>query len=106
MAGRELITLLIIFGGVGLLIQFSGLKIWHAVLVLVAVFISLFQLRGRRCTSSCPAYQGYSAIRPRKEKQPLETRRPFPAATAQPPGSTAPGRRHQGQDRQRSADRR
>lgn len=38
MAGREVLTLLIIFGGVWLLIQFSGLKIWHAVLVLVAGF--------------------------------------------------------------------
>jgi hypothetical protein len=38
MAGRELITLLIIGGGVWLLIQFSGLRVWHAVLVLVAGF--------------------------------------------------------------------
>jgi hypothetical protein len=38
MAGRELITLLIISGGVGLLIRFSGSKIWHALLALVAGF--------------------------------------------------------------------
>jgi hypothetical protein len=38
MATRELVTLLIIFGGVGLLIHFSGLKIWHAAFVLVAGF--------------------------------------------------------------------
>jgi hypothetical protein len=35
---RDLVTLLVIGGGVWLLIQFSGLKIWHAVLVLVAGF--------------------------------------------------------------------
>jgi hypothetical protein len=70
MVTRELVTLLVIFGGVGLLIHFSALKAWQAVLVLVAGFISRFRLRGRRCTSSCPASRGYSAIRPRKEKSP------------------------------------
>jgi hypothetical protein len=34
---RDLITLLVI-GGVWLLIQFTGLRIWHAALVLVAGF--------------------------------------------------------------------
>jgi hypothetical protein len=38
MTPRDLITLLIIGGGVWLLIQFTGLKFWHAVLVLAAGF--------------------------------------------------------------------
>lgn len=38
MTPRDLITLLVIAGGVWLLVQFTGLKIWHAVLVLAAGF--------------------------------------------------------------------
>ena len=38
MAAREIVTLLVIAGGVWLLIQYAGLKAWHAVLVLVAGF--------------------------------------------------------------------
>jgi len=38
MTSRDLITLLIIGGGVWLLIQFTGLKIWHALVVLAAGF--------------------------------------------------------------------
>ena len=38
MTPGDLITLLVIGGGVWLLVQFTGLKIWHAVLVLAAGF--------------------------------------------------------------------
>jgi len=38
MATGEVVVLLVIAGGVWALIQFTGLKIWHAVLVLVAGF--------------------------------------------------------------------
>jgi hypothetical protein len=38
MTPGDLITLLVIAGGVRLLVQFTGLKIWHAVLVLAAGF--------------------------------------------------------------------
>jgi hypothetical protein len=38
MTSRDIITLLVIGGGVVLLIQFTGLKIWHALLVLAAGF--------------------------------------------------------------------
>lgn len=38
MTARDLITLLVIGGGVWLMVQFTGLKIWHAVLVLAAGF--------------------------------------------------------------------
>ncbi len=38
MTPGDLITLLVIAGGVWLLVQFTGLKIWHAVLVLAAGF--------------------------------------------------------------------
>jgi hypothetical protein len=38
MTPRDLVTLLVIGGVVWLLIQFTGLKIWHAVLVLIAGF--------------------------------------------------------------------
>jgi hypothetical protein len=35
---RELVTLLILGGGLWALIQFTGLKFWHAVLVFCAAF--------------------------------------------------------------------
>jgi hypothetical protein len=35
---RELVTLLILGGGLWALIQFTGLKFWHAVLVFGAAF--------------------------------------------------------------------
>jgi hypothetical protein len=38
MTPRDLITLLIIGGAVWVLIQFTGLKIWHAAAVLIAGF--------------------------------------------------------------------
>jgi len=38
MTTRDLITLLVIGGGVWLLVRFTGLRIWHAVLVLAAGF--------------------------------------------------------------------
>ena len=38
MTARDLITLLIIGGGVWLLVQFTGLKIWHALLIIAAGF--------------------------------------------------------------------
>jgi len=38
MATRELIPLLIIGGGVFLLCHYGGLKLWHAVLVLIGGF--------------------------------------------------------------------
>ena len=38
MTAGDLITLLIIGGGVWLLVQFTGLKIWHAAAVLAAGF--------------------------------------------------------------------
>lgn len=38
MTPMDLITLLVIGSGVWLMVQFTGLKIWHAVLVLAAGF--------------------------------------------------------------------
>lgn len=38
MTARDLITLLITGGGVWLLVQFTGLKVWHALLALAAGF--------------------------------------------------------------------
>ncbi len=56
MTAREIVTLLVITGGVWGLIQFTGLKIWHAALVLVAGFTSRCRRPARKSTSSCSAY--------------------------------------------------
>jgi hypothetical protein len=64
MTPGDLITLLVIAGGVWLLVQFTGLKIWHAVLVLAAGFYLALSPSARTCTSSCPGSRDCSATRP------------------------------------------
>lgn len=47
---RELLTLLITGGGVWLMVQFAGLKFWHAVLVFAAGFYLATTIAGTQVT--------------------------------------------------------
>lgn len=47
---RELLTLLIIGGGLWALIQFAGLRFWHAVLVFAAGFYLATTIAGTQAT--------------------------------------------------------
>lgn len=61
MTGGEIVTLLVI-GGVRGLIQFTGLKIWHAALVLVTGFYLALPQAGpqtRGFLSRVPALTGH-----------------------------------------------
>jgi hypothetical protein len=68
MAAGEIVTLLVIIGCVWGLIQFTGLKAWHAARVLVAGFTSRCRRAHRRSARSCPASRIVRPLAPgRKE---------------------------------------